>query len=208
VHRHAIALFAALTLVSCARPQPQPGEYALPIEQAFARLSSSKLPELVQRANCGLDVSVNVESEPPGTVTWYVLSDDVEQVRFMAYLTPLPENRTKVSLAVWNDAAGDKAYDGSKFDDTTVLKQPIRPWLNEQISAVLESRPVDKDKLWEAYSSHPATCFIHMRDGKRYPSLVRETEWSPDPRPIDRRRPGAPDPAAGRPTTIVVPGGR
>lgn len=210
---HLVTLFAALTLASCAQ-QRQPGEYALSIDQAYARLSSSALPDLIENGRCGIPVSVNRTGEPPGTITWYVLSDDIEMVRLIAYLTPLPENRTKVSLAIWNDEHGDKAYDGTQFYRRPVLRQPLRTLMEEQIAAILEQRPFDDslrprmadgrfDKVCDVQGAGRDTFNFRVDD-----DLDRTDDGRPRPRAIDRRPPGAPDPSAGRPTVHVVPGGR
>jgi hypothetical protein len=210
--RAVCTILALLAFGGCT--QRQPGEYALPINEAYARLAASNLPDLIRVGRCGIPVSVNRSAEPPGTITWYVLSDDIETVRLVAYLSPLPENKTRVSLAIWNDAHGDKAYDGSQFYRRPALRQPLRPLMDEQIAAILEQRPFDNDvQPRMADGSSDSVCNVQGagRDTFHF-SLDDDLDSSDTPRPrpraIDRRSPGAPDPSAGRPTVHVTPGGR
>jgi hypothetical protein len=206
------ALAVLLALGGCT--QPSPGEYQIPIDQAYARLASSKLRDLVSVARCGIPISINVDGDPRKSVTWYVLSDDVEMVRMTAFLSPLPENRTKIALAIWNDAHGDKAYDGAQFYRRPALRQPLRPLMDEQISAILEGRAYDSDvQPVMADGSRDSVCNVQGagRDTFHFSiddDLDREDQRRPPTRAIDRRPPGVPDPAAGRPTVHVWPGGR
>lgn len=192
----------------------QPGEYALPIDQAYARLAASSLPDIQRVARCGVPMSINTSAEPQKSVTWYVLSDDIEMVRMIAYLTPLPENRTKVSLAIWNQEHGDKAYDGTQFYRRPAVRQPLRPLMDEQISAILEARPYNTDvQPLMADGGGDRVCNVQGAGRDRFNFSVNDDldgEDSPHSSQgrSERRPPGAPDPAAGRPTVHVRPGGR
>jgi hypothetical protein len=206
------AIAAFLALAGCS--QMRPGEYALPIDQAYAKLAASNLPDIQRVARCGVPMSINTEAEPRKSVTWYVLSDDVEMVRIIAYLTPLPENRTKVSLAIWNQEHGDKAYDGTQFYRRPAVRQPLRPLLDEQISSILEARPYSTDvQPLMADGGGDSVCNVQGAGRDRYKFSVNDDLDGEDSSRSsqgrsERRPPGMPDPSAGRPTVHVRPGGR
>src|SRR5437868_5555675 len=80
-------LLAAITLVGCKQARP-PGVYDVPVGEAFRRLSTDQLPDLVFAKQCGILIHVMPEGVTDQEVTWRVFSSDQEVVQFTATLTP------------------------------------------------------------------------------------------------------------------------
>jgi len=141
-----MALLAVATgLAGCG--QEPPGVYHLSIAEAYQRLATNKLADLVDRRQCGILIHVMPRGVPDEKVTWLVTSSGEEVVAFTAILTPLGEKQTKVVIKMPADPDGGEVYDGSKFYRRPAFNQPLRPAVEEQVAAILESRPFDMERV-------------------------------------------------------------
>jgi len=143
-HRAAMVLLAA-SLAGCEKTPP--GVYNLGLHDAYRRLSTNELPDLVYRRQCGILIHVTPGGVPDGRVIWRVTSSGEDVVEFTAILTPLGENQTKVEIKLPADPNGGEAYDGAKFYRRPAFNQPLRPAVEEQVAAILESRPFDIERV-------------------------------------------------------------
>ena len=115
--------------------------------ETYQRLVASKLPDLVSKRQCGILIHVTPDGVPNQNVTWRVTSSGHEMVRFTAKLTPVSESRTKVEVAISSGPGGEEAYSGKQFYRRPAFNQPLRPAVEEQIAALLESRAYDSSRV-------------------------------------------------------------
>lgn len=134
----------AATLTGCGR---EPGVVDLSVAETYQRLVASKLPDLVSNRQCGILIYVTPNGMPKQKVVWRVASSGHDMVHFTATLTPVSESRTKVDLAISSGPDGAEAYSGKQFYRRPAFNQPLRPAVEEQIAALLESRPYDASRV-------------------------------------------------------------
>ena len=139
-------LVAILGLAGCQKARP-PGVFGLGAGEAYRRLSTHELPDLVYSKQCGILIHVTPEGLPEREVTWRVTSSGQEVAQFTAVLTPISETQTKVDIKLPADPAGGEIYDGSKFYRRPAFNQPLRPAVEEQVAAILEGRPYDVKRV-------------------------------------------------------------
>jgi len=138
--------FLAVTvgLAGCGK---QPGVYDVSMQEAYQRLVSNQLADLVYHRQCGILIHVRPTGIDGEQVTWFVKSSGEEVVRFTAMLTAVGENQTKVEIKIPSDPAGGEVYDGAKFYRRPAFNQPLRPAVEEQVAAILENRPFDMARM-------------------------------------------------------------
>ncbi|MDB5429968.1 MAG: hypothetical protein JWP35_1084 [Caulobacter sp.] len=143
-----ILLLATISLAGCEKPKaPTPGVYDIPVAEAFQRLYASDLADMVYAKQCGILVHVTPEGITNRYVTWHVASSGQEVVRFTALLTPLGDRQTKVEIKMPADPKGGEVYDGEKFYNRPAFNQPLKPAVEEQVSALLEGRKFDVQRV-------------------------------------------------------------
>ena len=135
-------VLATISLVGC-KQAPPPGVYDVPVAEAYQRLSTDLLPDMVYAKQCGILIHVMPEGVAGQQVTWRVYSSDQEVVQFTATLTPVSATQTKVDISIPADPAGGEVYDGKKFYTRPAFNQPLRPAVQEQVAAILEGRKFD-----------------------------------------------------------------
>ena len=143
-----VLLTAVLGLAGCGEDPLPPGVYNIPIRDAYQRLVSNNLSELVFRRQCGILIHVTPEGVPVAKVRWTVTSSGQEIVSFTALLTPVSDKQTKVELKISSDPDnGGELYDGNKFYRRPAFNQPLRPAVEEQVSAILEGRKFEIERV-------------------------------------------------------------
>jgi len=140
-----VFLAAATGLAGCG--ENPPGVYDVSIAEAYQRLVSNQLADLVYHRQCGILIHVRPTGIDGEQVTWFVKSSGEEVVRFTAMLTAVGENQTKVEIKIPSDPNGGEVYDGAKFYTRPAFNQPLRPAVEEQIAAILENRPFDVARM-------------------------------------------------------------
>lgn len=133
-------LALAAGLCGCSQER---GVYDIGIDEAYERLHANELDELRSAQQCGILIHIRPEGQPTQSVTWHVYSSGTEMVNFTANLTAVGDNRTKVELAVQEEPIGGEAYDGTQSYPRPAFNQPLRPAIEEQITALLEGRAYD-----------------------------------------------------------------
>ncbi len=146
--RATLFLAASLGLAACGDEPLPPGVYNIPIRDAYQRLVSNQLAELVFRRQCGILIHVRPEGVPTSKVRWTVTSSGEEVVQFTALLTPVNDKQTKVEIKIPADLDnGGEMYDGKKFYRRPAFNQPLRPAVDEQVSAILEGRKFEIERV-------------------------------------------------------------
>jgi hypothetical protein len=141
----ALVLLAA-GLAGCGEDKP-PGVYDVSIADAYQRLLANELGDLVYRRQCGILLHVTPQGLGGKQVTWHVRSSGEDVVEFTAVLTSLGDKQTKVEIKMPADPKGGEVYDGDKFYPRPAFNQPLRPAVEEQVSAILEGRPFEIERV-------------------------------------------------------------
>ena len=142
----AVLVLAAFGLAGCKKERP-PGVYDVSVDEAYRRLSTDKLADMVFAKQCGILVHVTpggvTNHENYWRATWQVRSGGREVVQFSALLSAVGQNQTRVEIIVPPAPGGGEMYDGSKFYKRPAFNQPLRPAVQEQVAAILEGRKFD-----------------------------------------------------------------
>ncbi len=144
--RSIVLLAATLGLAACEKPRT-PGVYEVSVAEAYRRLSSDTLADLVYSKQCGILIHVEPEGTPDREVTWRVRSSGQEVVSFTAVLTPVSATQTKVDIKLPPDPSGGEVYDGTKTYRRPAFNQPLKPAVAEQVAAILEGRKYDVSRV-------------------------------------------------------------
>jgi hypothetical protein len=130
-----------------AKTERPPGVYDVSVSEAYRRLSTDKLADMVYAKQCGILVHVTpggiTNRQDTWRVTWRVHSSGREVLQFSALLSAVGQNQTKVEIRVPPAAGGGEMYDGSQFYKRPAFNQPLRPAVQEQVAAILEGRKFD-----------------------------------------------------------------
>lgn len=137
-----MVVLAAMATSACQAERP-PGVYDLSITEAYRRLSAHTLPDLVFAKQCGILIHVRPQGVLNQRVTWRVYRSGQNVVEFSAALTAIGDKQTKVVINMPRGDNGGEAYDGSQFYARPAFNQPLRPAVEEQVAAILESRAFD-----------------------------------------------------------------
>jgi hypothetical protein len=142
----AVLVLAVLGLAGCKKERP-PGVYDVSVSEAYRRLSTDKLADMVYAKQCGILVHVTpggvTNREGYWRATWQVHSSGTKVVEFSALLTAVGQNQTRVEISVPSAPGGGEMYDGTKFYKRPAFNQPLRPAVQEQVAAILEGRKFD-----------------------------------------------------------------
>ena len=144
--KKAAILGAAMLLPGC-KEERQPGVFDLGIEEAYQRLASNKLADLVARRQCGILIHVNPAGYGGKQVNWRVTSSGQTVVEFFAVLTPVSDRQTRVEVRMPRASTGGEVYDGSQTYPRPAFNQPLRPAVEEQVAAILEGRAYDVKRV-------------------------------------------------------------
>jgi hypothetical protein len=139
--RSTTVVLAAMATSAC--QERPPGVYDLSITEAYQRLFRHTLPDLVFAKQCGILIHVRPEGVPNQRVTWRVYSSGQKVVEFSAVLTAIGDRQTKIVIDMPRGDKSGEAYDGSQFYVRPAFNQPLRPAVEEQVAAILESRAFD-----------------------------------------------------------------
>lgn len=129
-----------------APPAEQQG-FPLSVEQAYRRLAGSNMEEMRDAFQCGLLVHLHPRGVPNESVTWSVSSSGREMFNFTVHLEPLENGRVGTRIAMSADERGGEAYDGDNLYPRPAMNQPIRPAIEEQVAALLEGRPFERQRV-------------------------------------------------------------
>ena len=140
-----LAASLAALAPACSKALP-PGQYALGPHEAYARLAKDDLPDFVGNRQCGILIHVRAEKLADKQITWHITSSGREMLSFTAIVTPVDAVHTRVDVVVSKEKDGKEAYDGARFYPRPAVRQPVRPAIEEQIAALLETRAFDAEK--------------------------------------------------------------
>jgi hypothetical protein len=188
-----IVLALSAALAGCGGRES--GVYEIGAHEAYERLIGSELPDLVMARQCGILIHPRPEGVADRSVTWRVYSSGREMVNFTATLTPLGAGRTRAQVSIGRNASGREAYDGSLFYTRPAFNQPLRPAVEEQVAALLESRSFDVSRVPRGTDSVCDVQRAGLEEGsQRFSVLDRpasETQGVPETEPEPKPAGGA-----------------
>ena len=135
----------AFTLASCNSPAPW-GHYALPIDEARARLLKADIIGFRNARQCGYLIHFALNTPDAQTVGWFVTSAYKPVAQFFVKLTPT-EDGVQARLDIPAAPKGGEIYDGHQVYDYPVFMQPLRPALHELVDSAMEQRPYDWERI-------------------------------------------------------------
>lgn len=140
------ALAAVGLLAACSRSEP-PGQVALSLHDAYARLADNPLAAFMEERQCGVLIHIKAEGRQDQSVTWRIASSGKEMLNFTVALTPVDAGHTKFDVVIPRDHSGFEAYGEELAYRRPAIMQPTRPAIEEQVAALLQGRPYDASKL-------------------------------------------------------------
>lgn len=137
---------ATAILQGCGGEDKQVGLYALPLDDAFARLENADIDAFRRARQCGL--LIRFEDEPSGQygITWKVTSSGQPVARFTVTLAA-EEQGTRATITLPPGRSGGEIYDGNQHYTRPALHQPLRPAVQELVDAAMEGRDYDVSRL-------------------------------------------------------------
>ncbi len=128
--------------------------YAMPVHEAWQRLSQGSIAPFLRARQCGILVHSHVNAIAGKSVTWSITSETIEQMRLTATLTADGPDTTGVTLAIADFEKTVQVSDGSKPTDPSfsvakppVLAPPLRPYFAEALNAMLEGRSFQTSRV-------------------------------------------------------------
>ena len=128
--------------------------YDVPLEQAYSELSSMPLPETLVRSTGGAEPASVAVERSPRAIDWRFQVAGQEVAVFTASLSPEGADRTRVRIAY--TAAEPPSPELGQLTSTALVRDLARIAMTEQVSAELEDRPVDRDRIVDALARHAA----------------------------------------------------
>jgi len=202
-------LAGGLAMAGCSNA-PAPAGYPITLDQAYERLKSADLTDLLYHRRCGVPIKSAVGGVPGKEVAWRVMSGGDERLRFTIVLAPVDAQHTTATVTAITAREHDgEGYDGSHFYKRPVLEQPIRQAVEEKVASILEGReyvqeragnPQDDD-VCDVQRAGSEGGSVRFSVNDRGPDTVRDSarrdeRWSAAP----SQKPGEPDPNAGKPS--------
>ncbi len=142
------AIAIAPSAVACSEP---PGQYKISAKDGYQKLASADFNEFLRNRLCGILIHIHREGDEGKSVTWRITSSGREMFHFTANLVPVDATRTKIEIDVSKEVKnGREAYDGTQSYARPAVMQPVRPAIDEQIDAILTSRPFKWENVRKA----------------------------------------------------------
>jgi hypothetical protein len=139
--------------------------YDVPLEQAYSELSSMPLPDpLISPVSRGDAASVAVRRSPR-SIDWHFQIAGQDVAVFTATLSSEGADRTRVRIAY--TPAEPPSPELGQLTSTALVRDLARIAMTEQVSAELENRPVDRDKIVDALARHAAAHPDQIREFSR-----------------------------------------
>jgi Zn-dependent protease with chaperone function len=136
--------------------------YALPVHEAWLRLTLGNIAPFMRALQCGILVHAHVSAVTDQSVTWSITTEAIEQIRLTATLTAGGPGVTRVTLAIMDFEKTVSMHDSRTphAPPSTVmlrpaLSPPVRPFFAEAINTILEGRSFQTSRVNSPPSSDP-----------------------------------------------------
>jgi hypothetical protein len=163
-----------MTVAGCSLAAPW-GQYAIPYEEARARLEKADIVGFRNGRECGFLIHFIPTRPDAQSIGWLVTSNDRAILRFHVSLSPT-ESGVQATIFVQAAPNGGEMYDGEQSYDYPILMQPLRPALQELVDAAMEKRPFDWHRLPDPLSIGPNDTLSNCVNSAA--SLQRGVPWS------------------------------
>jgi hypothetical protein len=155
--RSKAAILLALALSGCSST---PSGYAIPLNEAYARLEQADIKGFKLARHCGVIIEFTPHKQPNDAITWTISSSGRKMVEFTVRMTATDPNYTTATIEVPPDKGGGEAYDGTKDYVRPAIHQPLRPAVKELIDAAMEQRAYDVWRIPEPINVNDAVCSV------------------------------------------------
>jgi len=120
--------------------------FDVPLVQARSQISRiDPLPRYMSIGVRDLDYRVDSSSDPM-RVSWTLRRNHVDAMRFVATLTPVEDNKTKVAVDI-QGLANQSSGGGYDFKDHPEIKNFFKVSLRESVASTLQRRDFDMNKI-------------------------------------------------------------
>jgi hypothetical protein len=120
--------------------------YSVKMDRAQQILSKTDLPP-VFGSNA---VNSVVQAFKPGEVTWIVMQNGNEIMRYVATLKDAGEGKTRVGLVLKGAKTGPAGDVDKRLSDNLTAKNLYLSAMEERIASSLQARPMDMSKIYPA----------------------------------------------------------
>jgi hypothetical protein len=165
---------ATMTLAGCSPTAPW-GQYAIPYEEARARLEKADIIGFRNGRECGFLIHFTATQPDDQSIGWLVTGNNKVVLQFHVSLSPT-QSGVQATIVVQEAPDGGEMYDGKQSYDYPILMQPLRPALRELVDSAMEKRPFDWHRLPDPLSVGPPDTQINCVNGRA--SLQRGVPWS------------------------------
>ncbi len=165
----------AFAVEGCNAPTPW-GRYAIPFEEARARLMKADIIGFRNARQCGYLIHFALNTPDSRTVGWTITSASQLVAQFHIKLAAT-ETGVEASFDIPAAPGGGEIYDGKQPYDYPMLMQPLRPALRELVDSAMEQRPYDWERIpRELLNVGPNNALSNCGNGRE--SLRRGHPWS------------------------------
>jgi Zn-dependent protease with chaperone function len=128
--------------------------YALPVHEAWLRLTQGSITPFLRALQCGVLVYAHINAVTDQSVTWSITTETVEQIRLTATIAADGPETTRVSLAIVDFEKTVPVSDSRTPNEPPspvmmrpALSPPLRPFFAEAINAMLEGRSFQTSRV-------------------------------------------------------------
>jgi len=136
--------------------------YDLPLEQAYSELSAMTVPAELMQAGTGIYAPAVAVREAFPVIDWQFRVRGRDVATFTARLSPAGPGRTRVRVEYTPGEPSTAAL--GHFTSANLVREMARLAMSEQVDALLERRPVDRDAIADAFARHAAAHPEQMRE--------------------------------------------
>ncbi len=157
--RITLIIFAVVSAIAYTTISSSDSDYAVDIREARRLLMASEMPHFVFGSQ-GPTFEVRAEG---AQVQWIAKRGGVEFFRYIATLTELGADKTRVELELKGSKSGGSASVASKLAEKPSIQNLYVVAMREQIAATLERRPFDMTQIASALAIASAGNMSSMR---------------------------------------------
>jgi len=176
-------LMASLGLAGCSQGVGE-GEYAMPLDQAYALMYDADTTEFRNRWQCGLLIRFKKDGVTNDYITWRVSSRGQSVGSFTARFEETSPGVTKVNIEIPEASDGGEIYDGTKSLPRPAFRQPLRSGVEEFVASQIQGRAFSIQGMPRLKVNDP--CFtqkemLGLGQGVKVDDYDRKQTWSDAP---------------------------
>lgn len=114
---------------------------------AESRLHNLDDSGFIEARRCAVPITLSAQSLDATTIKWSINAEGTEGAAFSLKVEPAENGQSRVIIALPKDPAGGEIYDGNQHYEHPLVQQPLRPALEELVTAALEGRKFDPARI-------------------------------------------------------------